>query len=55
MDVANRKSCDASIPQDLCTLAIPATEIWYFLMLANVLIVYCVIPFTIFFYESDMD
>mmetsp|Transcript_2284 Transcript_2284/g.6699 ORF Transcript_2284/g.6699 Transcript_2284/m.6699 type:complete len:520 (-) Transcript_2284:178-1737(-) len=55
IDVANRLSCNNSIPVNLCQFAIPATQIWYVLMIANVAVVYLVIPFTIFFYESDQD
>jgi len=55
IDVANRKSCADGIPLDLCRFAIPATQIWYILMIANVATVYAIIPFTMFFYEADTD
>lgn len=55
IDVVNRQSCAEGIPLQFCDFAIPTTTIWYVLMIANVAVVYLVIPFTIFFYEADTD
>lgn len=55
IDVTNRKSCSHEIPIDLCQFAIPATEIWYILVITNVVVTWFVIPFTMFYYEADRD
>ena len=55
LDVANRKTCSSAFAQSYCTFTIPATQLWYACYIANAVVVYGFIPFSIFYYEADSD
>ena len=55
LDVANRNSCDSSLPASYCTFAIPTRILWYILYITNACLVFGVIPFAIFYYEADSE
>ncbi|GBG91838.1 hypothetical protein CBR_g53729 [Chara braunii] len=55
LDVANRKACTNSIVTGACNLTLPMKELWFSVYIINVVLVFFVIPFSMFFYESDMD
>ena len=55
IDIANRNSCDDSLPASFCTFAIPSKLLWYILYIVNACLVFGVIPFAIFYYEADSE
>lgn len=55
LDKANSAACTLNIPLGACELTFPMETLWYALYLANVILTFAVIPFTIFFYEADQD
>lgn len=55
LDVANRGACDDRILFSDCDLTLPMKEIWYGVYIINVVLVYIITPFTLFYYEADSD
>lgn len=55
LDVADAESCDLNIPLSSCTFTFPMEQIWYGLYIANVVLVFAIIPFTMFYYEADSE
>lgn len=55
LDVANRKACDPRILFTDCDYTLPMEEMWYGIYIANVVLVYLVTPFALFYYEADSE
>ena len=55
LDVANQQSCTLDIPLVDCTYTFPMETIWQAMYIANMIIVFVLIPFAIFYYESDSE
>jgi LMBR1 domain-containing protein 1 len=55
LDVANTASCELDLPLSSCTYTFPMDLLWQIAYIANVVIVFLLVPFTIFFYEADSD
>lgn len=55
LDVANEQSCTLDIPLTDCEFTFPMRTMWEALYIANMLLVFVFIPFTLFFYESDSE
>lgn len=55
LDVANQQSCTLDIPLVDCSFTFPMKEIWEALYIANMVLLFALIPFSIFFYESDSE
>ena len=55
LDVANRKTCSSEFPTSYCTFTIPTTLLWYICYIANAVMAFIVIPFAMYYYESDSD
>ena len=55
LDVANRKTCSSEFPTSYCTFTIPTTQLWYACYIANAVMAFVVIPFAMYYYESDSD
>lgn len=55
LDVANRRACISDILDSDCELTLPMREIWFGIYIVNVVLVYIITPFTLFYYEADSD
>lgn len=55
LDVANRQACDGDLLWSDCEFTLPMKDIWYGVYIANIVLVYIVTPFTLFYYEADSD
>lgn len=55
LDVANQQSCTLDIPLVDCSYTFPMDTLWEALYIANMIIVFVLIPFSIFFYEADSE
>ena len=55
LDVANRQACEERILFSDCELTLPMKGMWYGVYIANIVLVYLVTPFTLFFYEADSE
>jgi LMBR1 domain-containing protein 1 len=55
LDVANRQACSERILFSDCELTLPMREMWYGVYIANIVLVYLVTPFTLFYYEADSE
>lgn len=55
LDVADAESCDLDIALSSCTFTFPMDALWEALYITNVVLVFAIIPFTIFFYEADSE
>lgn len=55
LDRANRAACREGIVLSACEFTLPMKTMWYWVYMAMVIIIAFVIPFTMFFYESDSD
>jgi LMBR1 domain-containing protein 1 len=55
LDVANQQSCTLDIPLVDCTFTFPMRTIWEGLYIANMLLVFMLIPFSLFYYEADSE
>jgi LMBR1 domain-containing protein 1 len=55
LDVANRKACDPQILFSDCELTLPMKQMWYGVYFANIVLVYLITPFTLFYYEADSE
>lgn len=55
LDVANTQACSTSITPSSCTLTLPMHQLWYAVFISNLVMVYFILPFTLFFYEADSD
>lgn len=55
LDVANRDACDASYLLSSCHYTLPMTELWTYTYVVMIVWVTFVIPFTMFYYETDSE
>ena len=55
LDVANRRACSADVLFSDCDFTLPMRTLWYIVYIVNILLVYIVTPFTVFYYEADSD
>ena len=55
LDVANRRACTEGELFSECDFALPMRELWFAFYVINVVLVYIVTPFTLFYYEADSD
>ncbi|CAG9465762.1 unnamed protein product [Pedinophyceae sp. YPF-701] len=53
LDVGNRQACDDSLEISACNFSMPMRELWYFMWCFIAILAFVVIPFALFFYESD--
>ncbi|GLU12982.1 hypothetical protein SLE2022_296340 [Rubroshorea leprosula] len=54
-DVANWQVCRHAIYNDACNLTLPMEDLWLAIYIVDVVLVFFIIPFTMFFYEGDQD
>jgi LMBR1 domain-containing protein 1 len=55
LDVANNQACTLDVPLSSCETTLPMKELWWAVYIANIVIVFALVPFSIFFYEADSD
>jgi LMBR1 domain-containing protein 1 len=55
LDVANEQSCSLDIPLVDCTSTFPMATLWEALYLCNMILVFALIPFSMFYYEGDSE
>lgn len=55
LDVANRSACDEKVLFSDCDFTLPMEDMWYAVYIINVILVYIVTPFTLFYYEADSE
>ena len=55
LDVANQQSCTLSDSLSQCSYTFPMQTMWEAVYIANMLLVFVLIPFSLFFYESDSE
>lgn len=55
LDVANRNACQSQVVNGACKLTLPMKELWYSIYIVDAVLVFLVIPFTVFFYEADQE
>lgn len=55
LDVADAQSCELNIPLSSCTFTFPMQELWEALYITNIVLVFALIPFTMFYYEADSE
>jgi len=54
LDVANRAACNSALVESSCTLTLPMADMWQGAFITNLVLVFAVVPFTLFFYEAAM-
>ncbi|BBN12511.1 LMBR1 domain-containing protein 1 [Marchantia polymorpha subsp. ruderalis] len=54
-DVANRRACQHAIYNGSCNLTLPMKQLWYAIYCINAILVFVIIPFSIFYYEGDQE
>jgi len=54
-DVANRQACTNAIYNGACNLTLPMKDLWLAVYIIDVVLVFFVIPFSMFYYEGDQD
>eukprot|EP00195_Chlamydomonas_chlamydogama_P008628 CAMPEP_0202892730 /NCGR_PEP_ID=MMETSP1392-20130828/2430_1 /ASSEMBLY_ACC=CAM_ASM_000868 /TAXON_ID=225041 /ORGANISM="Chlamydomonas chlamydogama, Strain SAG 11-48b" /LENGTH=199 /DNA_ID=CAMNT_0049576793 /DNA_START=160 /DNA_END=756 /DNA_ORIENTATION=+ len=55
LDVANKAACAQDVAVSSCTYTLPMYEMWLAMFIANLVIVWAILPFTVFFYEADSE
>ena len=55
LDVANTRACDPQILFSDCEYTLPMREMWYSVYIVNIVLVYLVTPFALFYYEADSE
>lgn len=55
LDVANRNACQNQVVNGTCNLTLPMKELWYIVYIVDAVLVFLIIPFTVFFYEADQE
>lgn len=55
LDVANQEACSSGVSPSACTYTLPMETLWNAVFIANLVLVFAIIPFTVFFYEADSD
>jgi LMBR1 domain-containing protein 1 len=54
-DIANQHACQSSIYNGACNLTLPMKQLWLAIYILDAILVFFIIPFTIFYYEGDQD
>lgn len=54
-DIANRHACKHSVYTDACNYTLPMRELWYSVYIVDAVLVFFVVPFSIFYYEADQE
>ncbi|EFJ32053.1 hypothetical protein SELMODRAFT_75198 [Selaginella moellendorffii] len=54
-DVANRHACQRALYNGACDLTLPMKDLWYAVYIIDAVLVFLVIPFTMFYYEGDQE
>lgn len=55
LDVANRAACNFALVDSACKFALPMQPMWFATFIASLVMVFFLIPFTLFYYEGDSD
>ncbi|KDD72048.1 hypothetical protein H632_c3953p0, partial [Helicosporidium sp. ATCC 50920] len=55
LDVANVSECPIDQPLANCVTTLPMESLWYACYIAIVVLVFAVVPFSIFYYEGDSE
>eukprot|EP00798_Chlamydomonas_sp_ICE-L_P025462 gene25462-11121_t len=55
LDVANTAACSQNLSPSSCNFTLPMYQLWLGIFIANLVLVWAIIPFTLFFYEADSD
>lgn len=55
LDVANSQSCDLTVPWSSCSFTMPMEALWYAVYIGNIVVVFALVPFAMFFYEADSE
>ncbi len=55
LDVANTKACSQGVSPSSCTYTLPMYTLWLAIFIGNLVLVWAIIPFTLFLYEADSD
>ncbi|KAF8067363.1 LIMR family protein [Scenedesmus sp. PABB004] len=55
LDVANRAACSSALVESSCVFTLPMRQLWQAVFIANLVMTFFFIPFTLFFYEGDSD
>lgn len=54
-DVANKAACSLGVSPSACKYTLPMYQLWLAVFVGNLVLVFAIIPFTLFFYEADSD
>ena len=55
LDVANRATCAFGVSESACVFTLPMRPIWFGVFIANLVVTFFLIPFTMFFWEADSE
>jgi len=55
LDVANRNACDQTKLLSACSYTLPMKDLWTYTYMTMIIWVTFIIPFTLFYYESDSE
>lgn len=55
LDVGNTQSCPEDQPLSECDLTLPMETLWYVVLLLSAVIIFIVVPFNLFLYDTDSD
>ncbi len=54
-DIANQHACQHSVFVGACSFTLPMRQLWYAVYILDAVLVFFVIPFSIFYYEGDQE
>ncbi|KAJ4977866.1 hypothetical protein NE237_008646 [Protea cynaroides] len=54
-DVANRSACQHAIYNGACNFTLPMKTLWLVVYIVDAVLVFFIIPFSMFYYEGDQD
>ena len=55
LDVTNSQVCDLNLPLVDCSTTFPMEQLWEAVYIANMILVFVLIPFAFFYYEGDSE
>jgi len=55
LDVTNSQVCDLTLPLVDCSTTFPMDILWQVVYIANMVTVFVLVPFSVFYYEGDSD
>lgn len=55
LDVGNTQSCPDDAPLSECDFTLPMETMWYVVLLISAIMIFIVIPFNLFLYDTDSD